>query len=359
MQDIMHEIIFNNRVSDYLIVIGILLLVYILKKRASKNITLLVFFVFRKMGRKINEKEFFELVLEPIENFIVFLTAYLAFDNLVFPQEMKFKIHKLSFQKFLESAADLIVILLFFRMLLRVIDYISIVMEKKARQTEEQSDDQLVIFFRDFLKAIIIIICVLVLIRFVFHQDITKLLAGLSIAGAAIALAAKESIENLIASFIIFFDKPFSVGDFLKVNAVRGNVEKIGLRSTRIRTIDRTYATIPNKQMVDAIVDNLSLRNSWRVEMKLHLELKASSEMIKNFVSQLVANLDSFELTEKTVILSDIHSDAYIVHVEYYTTMLTFADYNKVKQSINFMIVKTMENNELSMAGKDKLISMR
>jgi len=359
MQDIMHKIILNNRVSDYLIVIGILLLVYILKKRASKNITRLVFFIFRKMGRKINEKEFFELVLEPIENFIVFLTAYLAFDNLVFPHEMKFKILKVSSQKFLEGASDLIVILLFFRMLLRVIDYISIVMEKKARQTDDQSDDQLVVFFREFLKVITIIVCVLVLIRFVFHQDITKLLAGLSIAGAAIALAAKESIENLIASFIIFFDKPFTVGDFLKVNTVRGNVEKIGLRSTRIRTIDRTYATIPNKQMVDAIVDNLSLRNSWRVEMKLNIELKASSEMIKNFVAQLASNLESFELTDKTVILADIHADAYIVNVEYYTVMLTFAEYNKVKQSINFMIVETMEKNALSMAGKDKLVSVR
>jgi MscS family membrane protein len=244
-------------------------------------------------------------------------------------------------------------------MLLRVIDYISIVMEKKARQTDDQSDDQLVVFFREFLKVITIIVCVLVLIRFVFHQDITKLLAGLSIAGAAIALAAKESIENLIASFIIFFDKPFTVGDFLKVNTVRGNVEKIGLRSTRIRTIDRTYATIPNKQMVDAIVDNLSLRNSWRVEMKLNIELKASSEMIKNFVAQLASNLESFELTDKTVILADIHADAYIVNVEYYTVMLTFAEYNKVKQSINFMIVETMEKNALSMAGKDKLVSVR
>ena len=55
--------------------------------------------------------------------------------------------------------------------------------------------------------------------------------------GAALALAAKESIENLIASFIIFFDKPFFTGDTLKVNNVSGTVEKIGLRSTRIRTI--------------------------------------------------------------------------------------------------------------------------
>lgn len=359
MQAFMRQIIWNNRVGDYLIVASILLLVYILKKRASKNITRVVFFVFRKMGRKINEKEFFELVLGPIENFIVFLSAYLAMDNLVFPHELKFKILKIGSQKFIEGAADLILIFLFFRMLLRVIDYIAIVMEKKARLTEDQSDDQLVIFFREFLKVITIIICILVLIRFVFHQDITKLLAGLSIAGAAIALAAKESIENLIASFIIFFDKPFTVGDLLRVNAVQGTVEKIGLRSTRIRTTERTFATIPNKQMVDAVVDNLSLRNKRRVEMQLQIELKANASAIKKFVAELSSNLDALKVEEKVVALSDIRHDAYQVYIEYYTSILNYADFNAYKQDVNFMIMETLEKNGLSIAGKDKLISLR
>ncbi len=73
-------------------------------------------------------------------------------------------------------------------------------------------------------------------------------------------MATRESLENLIASFIIFFDKPFMVGDLVKVQSITGTVEKIGLRSTRIRTDQKTYVTMPNKQMVDSIMDNLSLR---------------------------------------------------------------------------------------------------
>ena len=91
----------------------------------------------------------------------------------------------------------------------------------------------------------------LVIIRFAFGWNIGSLLTGLSIVGAAIALALKESLENLIASFIIFFDKPFATGDLVKVNAITGTVEKIGLRSTRIRTEQKTFVTVPNKQMVD------------------------------------------------------------------------------------------------------------
>jgi MscS family membrane protein len=78
--------------------------------------------------------------------------------------------------------------------------------------------------------------------------------------GAALALAARESLENIIASFIIFFDKPFVTGDNLKIQQVTGTVERIGLRSTRIRTADKTLVSVPNKQMVDSIVDNLSMR---------------------------------------------------------------------------------------------------
>ena len=95
--------------------------------------------------------------------------------------------------------------------------------------------------------------------------------------GAAIALATRESLENLIASFIIFFDKPFATGDTVKVLQFTGTVEKIGLRSTRIRTESKTYITVPNKQMVDSVVDNISLRTQRKAEIKLEMEVQNSA----------------------------------------------------------------------------------
>ena len=105
---------------------------------------------------------------------------------------------------------------------------------------------------------ILVIIGILLVLRFSFNKEIGNLLTGLSLVGAAIALATRESMENLIASFIIFFDKPFITGDLVKVNNLTGNIEKIGLRSTRIRTLEKTYISVPNKQMVDTIVDNMT-----------------------------------------------------------------------------------------------------
>ena len=98
--------------------------------------------------------------------------------------------------------------------------------------------------------------------RFVLNFNISNLITGLSIITAAVALATRESLENLIASFIIFFDKPFTMGDLVKVENITGNVERIGLRSTRIRTDQKTFITVPNKKMVDSILDNLSLRGA-------------------------------------------------------------------------------------------------
>jgi MscS family membrane protein len=185
------------------------------------------------------------------------------------------------------------------------------------------------------------------------------LLAGLSLAGAAIALAAKESLENLIASFIIFFDKPFGVGDILRVNQVVGTVEKIGLRSTRIRTIEKTYVTIPNKQMVDSIVDNISQGTKRRHELQLQIELKVKSTELKSLIEELQLNIAQFKTENVSVFMADIRPDAYVVTIEYFSEMMTMAEFNALKQHINLMILQSMENRGIGMAGKDKLMAGR
>jgi len=355
MKELLRTIVFDNPIRDYLWAFGIILLALILKKTASKNITRLIFYLFRKLGRGINEKHFFDLVLAPLENFIVMLAAYLALGNLNFPDEFQFKILKIKSDILLDRIATGLLIFFFFHTLLRVIDYLAVILEKRAIDTDDVTDDQLIIFFREFLKVILIIVCILFMIRFVFNQDITKLLAGLSIIGAAIALAAKESIENLIASFIIFFDRPFMVGDLLKVQQVNGTVEKIGLRSTRIRTTDKTYVTIPNKQMVDGIVDNITQRNRRRGEISLQLSLKTPVQKVNEVVMAIDEILQMKDVQERTVLLQDIKSDAYQVYVEFFTEHSTIDAFNKLKQNINFKVLELLEEKGVVLAGRDRI----
>lgn len=358
MFEFINKVVLDNPLVDYLMVLGFLLLVVILKKSASKKITRVVFYLFRKMGRTINEKEFFDLVLVPLERFIVFLAVYLSLGGLRFPSQFEFNLLHVPSYILLDRMAIGVLLYLFFHTMLRVTDYLAVILEKRANGALDMKDDQLIIFIREFLKVILIILCILLIIRFVFNQDITNLLAGLSLAGAAIALAAKESLENLIASFIIFFDKPFTVGDLLKVHQVNGTVEKIGLRSTRIRTLDKTYVTIPNKQMVDSIVDNWSLRNKRRGELKLCLDLQTPAEKLNQVIEKIQKALDVPSVVEKTVLLTDVKMDAYELTVEYYTEVITLAEFNLVKQDINLKIIELLEKEGVVIAGKNKFFGV-
>lgn len=354
MKPFYQNLLFDNPISDYLLVLGLVFLVWILKKRASKNTTRLIFYLFKRMGRTIDEKEFFKLVLAPLENFILFLAMYISMSNLKFPSILHFKLFRITSEVLIDRFSVGLLMFFFFHTLLRVIDYLAIILEKRASITEDSTDDQMIIFFREFLKILLVIICILLMIRFVLDEDITKILAGLSIVGAAIALAAKESIENLIASFIIFFDRPFRVGDLLKVQQINGTVEKIGLRSTRIRTTDKTYVSIPNKQMVDTIVDNHSMRNKRRGELNLYLDLKTNLEQINTLLDELERVLTMNAITEKTILLNDLKMEAYQIMIEYFTNPLPMDEFNAIKQSIHLKVLRLLEEHQIEIAGKNR-----
>ena len=191
----------------------------------------------------------------------------------------------------------------------------------------------------------------LMVLKFTFGYNITNLLTGLSIVGAAIALALRESLENLIASFIIFFDKPFSMGDVVKIQTFTGTIEKIGLRSTRIRTDQKTSITVPNKQMVDSILDNLSLRTQRKGELRLEVGLSTPSAILDQLITGIRKIIDRKEVENSTVLLNDITSSAFVILVDYFTGPVTAVEFNTVKEQVNFEILKLMEELQVELAG--------
>ncbi len=191
----------------------------------------------------------------------------------------------------------------------------------------------------------------LLIFKFSFGLKIGNLLTGLSIVGAAIALALRESLENLIASFIIFFDKPFSTGDTVKVHTFTGTVERIGLRSTRIRTDQKTFITVPNKQMVDSIIDNHSLRTQRKGELRLEIGLSTPMKKLDQLISSIRKITGREEIENSTVLLSDITTSAFIVVVDYFTGPITSAEFNEIKEQVNFEILKLIEDLNVELAG--------
>ncbi|MFZ9661165.1 MAG: mechanosensitive ion channel family protein [Chitinophagaceae bacterium] len=346
-----NQFILDNTISQYSIVALIILSAFILKHFFGKYAAKLFFWVMKKIGREVDRLSFLELILGPAETFLFLLIAISALQTLYFPNEFQFKILGTNSKRILYGIGDTILIMTFFHMLLRLIDYLGMILEKRAGATPEQDDDQLVLFLKEFLKVIVWIVGFLILLKYVFGQNISQILAGLSIVGAAIALAARESIENLIASFIIFFDKPFTIGDLLKVHQVQGVVEKIGLRSTRIRTLDKTYVSVPNKQMVDSIVDNFSLRTHRRAELLLELEPDTHSEKLEIFLNAIKNILKRNDLADPFVFISDFSKNAIIINVEFFAFNIPMKEFNMIRQEVNFQIIKQMELQKIELKG--------
>jgi MscS family membrane protein len=349
--DFLEQIFLGNTIKAYAIVLGTILLAILLKKYLSRYIAAVFYKLFIRTWGMVEKKHFIGLVVEPIEFFVLMLVTVFSLDKLNFPAAWSYKIYGTSTDAVVEKLGIGIIIVSFTWLLLRLIDFIAMVLEHKANLTDDQSDNQLIVFFKDFFKVLLVIAGLLAILKFCFNQAIGPLVTGLGIAGAAIALASKESLENIIASFIIFFDKPFVTGDMLKVHDITGTVERIGLRSTRIRTMEKTLVSVPNKQMVDSIVDNHTMRTLMRAEVKLLLATQTRSAEVEKTVAEILAMLQQHEqIEEPAVFVKDISRSGITVMAEYFSGVAEQAVFDQLKQEVNIGIKKILEENKIVFA---------
>jgi MscS family membrane protein len=359
--DFLDSVYFGNTVRSYLIVAGIILFVLIVKRYLSQYLVSLIYKLAKRFWNTLDKKSFLDLVVEPFKWFLAIVISVFAIDKLNFPPELDYEIYGHTTKDIFTRIGPGIIIATFIWLLLRLIDFIAVVLEQKANLTTDTRDNQLIVFFRDFLKVIVGICGLLLIIKACFHQPVGTVLTGLSLVGAALALAAKESLENLIASFIIFFDKPFFTGDVVKVNAVNGTVEKIGLRSTRIRTADKTLVTVPNKQMVDSFVDNWSMRTERRAEIKLELSAGTPVAMLEKMISGVKDIISSHgsSINSFNVFVKELSKNSAIISAEYFTAPIAINDFFQQKEQINLSIKKLLEENNGEFAGESSSIIIK
>src|SRR5205085_5907343 len=155
--------------------------------------------LFRRWLKNYDREKFTNLIVYPLGTFLVITVCIVAFYQLNYPEPLKYKLYKYSVHQIVLALAIALQIFAFTWMLLRVVDFISSVLEIRANATPSPGDNQLIVFFRDFIKVIIGVIGIIVVLNKAFNYDVSTLLTGLSIVGAAVALALRESLENLIA----------------------------------------------------------------------------------------------------------------------------------------------------------------
>jgi len=202
-------------------------------------------------------------------------------------------------------------------------------------------------FIKELSKIITIIFAFFVILGSVFNLNVATIIAGLGIGGIAVALAAQDTLQNLLGSFTIFADKPFLVGDLIRIDHFEGTVEKVGFRSTAIRTLDKTLVIIPNKKMVDSPLENLSLRNLRRMKFNIGLRYDSSTEVMRKIAEEIRQLLDKHPATtDDTLVTFDSFGDSSLnIQILYFIEIVDYNEYMRIRQDFNYRIMEIVSAN--------------
>ena len=186
-----------------------------------------------------------------------------------------------------------------------------------------------------------------------FGYPVATVLAGLGIGGIAIAFGAQKTIENLFGSISLAADQPFRVGDLVRIEDFTGNVERIGMRSTQIRTPDRTLVSIPNGKLADMRVEDFAARDRIRFAATLGLACGTSEEQLRSVLTGIETLLRATpKVWPETVVSSFVAIGTSSLDVEVMCWFETsdFAEFRALRQQVLFGILRVVREAGTSFA---------
>ncbi|MGB3947122.1 MAG: mechanosensitive ion channel family protein [Bacteroidia bacterium] len=349
MSDFFQTVFMGNSIKDYAWFLGIILTGLIFQRLLSRLLALFVFKFLQKYTTGVGFERLLSLLKKPMGVFIMLIAFYLASNHIDFPKEWEFEpVEKFGLRLIIYRTFQIAIVASITWILLRIVDFFGVVFMHRASLTPTKTDDQLVPFLKEAVKIVLCILSVFFILGAIFNLNVASLVAGLGIGGLAIALAAKETLENLIGSFTIFIDKPFAIGDTIKVGAVEGQVEHIGFRSTRIRTVEKSFLTVPNKKLIDNELDNYSLRTQRRANFTISLNHTATSQQVKNIIAGIKECIQKHPKIYKSDIqvrLFNIDNSAQNIMVLYFVDSADYNLYLDIREEINYKILELVEKN--------------
>ncbi len=201
------------------------------------------------------------------------------------------------------------------------------------------------------VAKVIIVIAATLLTADNLEIEIKTLLAGLSVGGLALGLAAQDTVANMFGAVAILLDKPFHIGDRIRVEGVDGTVETIGLRSTRVRNLDGHLVTLPNKLMGNAVITNITKRPTIKTEMNIGLTYDTPVEKVKRATLILEeifsANPKTMDLIISFNRFADSALNIFVVHVWNGTDVKTH--FNEM-QALNLKIKERFDAEKIEFA---------
>jgi MscS family membrane protein len=342
----------GNPLEHCLWFVGIILAGFLLKNIVSSLLSKAIYPYVRHDD--ISVAQFVALLRKPIGALFMLLVIDWACEHVSFPREW----HMVSPRRFglrmiLNRGYDTLLILATTWLLHRLIKFFGLVFKKKAEGTPSKLDDQLVPFVRDLAIGLVYLSAIFVILGKIFSVNIPALITGLGIGGLAIALAARETLENLFASFTILLDLPFVVGDYVQLGNIAGDVEHLGFRSTRLRTSEGELIVVPNRLLTSQALENQTTRSYRRAKYFLRVRLDTPSDKIQALIQDLkdhIAQHPKTSFMEDHIAFDGIAEDALRLMVIYYVQTPDLWLFNEVKAEIDFQVLKLIEKHQVQLA---------
>lgn len=255
-------------------------------------------------------------------------------------------------QNLIDASIQLIYIIAISWFLFNLVDLVDLGVRRLMGHREAtRIDDTVLSLIRKALRIFLLVVVALFVAENVFEQDITAWLAGLGIAGLAVSLAAQDSIKNVFGSITVLIDRPFSLGDRIIFNGIDGNVESIGLRSTKIRTMQGNVVTVPNMKFTDGIIENLTTRQFHHRQFKVTLSHDTPPDKVREAMGIIADVLSSPDLgapVDHTVrppriALSDFTSDSLSIDVQYWYLIGPQRDFWAFRQHVSDVNLRVLE----------------
>ena len=331
---------FGNTLTDWAIAGGLIVLSVILAKAIYKISS----GILRKFTSKTKSK-LDDLLIDLLEEPVAFALGWFGIWK---------SVHYLKLSEGAEAFVDKVYYFVFIGFIAwaitRLIDaLIETYLQPIVERSESDLDDQLLPLLRKGLKIVIWTLAIIIGLSNAGY-DVGAIIAGLGIGGLALALAAQDTVKNFIGGFTVFVDKPFMVNQRVVVNGVDGTVEEIGIRSTRIRTLDGRIVSVPNSKFLDSSIENISSEPNRKIILNLGLtydtteiEMEKAMELLKSIVSEQ-------EGTEEKVLVgfNGFNDSSLNIILIYYIT--AGADILGVQTAINLAILKNFNEQKLEFA---------
>ncbi len=235
----------------------------------------------------------------------------------------------------------------FYWILTRITRFLSSRIGANLASRGRLAERSIVSLVRRFIEVVIFLFVTLLILHS-FGLDVSTALAGVGIGGLALGLGAQKTFENMFGGVSVLFDKVIQVGDICKINNQTGVVEDIGLRSTRLRTGERTLLSIPNGTMATAIVENLRFRDKFLCQQTIRLRYDLSPDHVRRILEEIRRLLlDNPKVEDSSARVRFLRFAEYALEIEIYCYILEtdFVTYLASQEDLLLQVMDTLEKS--------------